>query len=60
MPLISASRKKPAASASDSRFEIVIVNRSLEAANAISAGNSNNLISSITRIDPSSACGRAG
>ena len=40
MPLSSASTRKPAASASDTRFEIVIVKRSLAAANAIRAGNS--------------------
>src|ERR1700738_5644749 len=40
MPLSSARARKPAASASDTRFEIVMVNRSLAAANAIRAGNS--------------------
>jgi hypothetical protein len=40
MPLSSASARKPAASASDTRFEIVMVKRSLAAANAIRAGNS--------------------
>ena len=40
MPLSSASTKKPAASASDTRLEIVMVKRSLAAANAIRAGNS--------------------
>ena len=38
MPLSSASTRKPATSASDTRFEIVIVKRSLAAANAIRAG----------------------
>src|SRR5580704_13518423 len=40
MPLRRASVRKPAASASDTRLEIVMVNRSLAAANAIRAGNS--------------------
>ena len=40
MPLSSASTRKPATSASDTRFEIVMVKRSLAAANAIRAGNS--------------------
>src|SRR6267154_3977613 len=40
MPLSTARAKKPAASASDTRFEIVMVKRSLAAANAIKAGNS--------------------
>jgi len=40
MPLASATTRKPAASASDTRFEIVMVRRSLAAANAIRAGNS--------------------
>src|SRR6476646_278791 len=40
MPPSSASARKPATSASDTRFEIVMVKRSLAAANAIKAGNS--------------------
>src|SRR5216683_147442 len=40
MPPSGARTRKPAASASDTRFEIVMVNRSLAAANAIRAGNS--------------------
>src|ERR1700721_294616 len=40
MPLRRASTMKPATSASDTRFEIVMVKRSLAAANAIRAGNS--------------------
>src|SRR5258707_8096263 len=40
MPPSSARTRKPAASASDTRFEIVMVKRSLAAANAIKAGNS--------------------
>ena len=40
MPLRMASARKPAANASDTRFEIVMVKRSLAAANAIRAGNS--------------------
>src|SRR5260370_15850854 len=40
MPLMRARARKPAASASDTRFEIVMVKRSLAAANAIRAGNS--------------------
>src|SRR5437660_10743289 len=47
MPMASASARKPAASASDTLFEMVIVNRSLEAANAISAGNNSSRITSI-------------
>ena len=50
MPVVSASAKKPADSASDSRLEMVIVNRSLEAAKAISAGNSSSLIASMAII----------
>ena len=44
------SRKKPPASASDSRFEMVMVKRSLDAANAIKAGNNKSLITSVTMI----------
>src|SRR3954451_7351098 len=40
MPPARASAKKPATSASDTRLEIVIVKRSLAAANAIRAGKS--------------------
>src|ERR1700686_1879087 len=40
MPLMRARARKPAASASDTRFEMVMVKRSLAAANAIRAGNS--------------------
>src|ERR1700744_2449782 len=40
MPLTGASTRNPAAKASDTRFEIVMVKRSLAAANAIRAGNS--------------------
>src|ERR1700675_4236452 len=39
MPLRRARARKPAASASDTRFEIVMVMRSLAAAKAIRAGN---------------------
>ena len=46
MPLISASARKPAASASDTRFGIVMVKRSLAAANAIRAGNSRSRVMS--------------
>src|SRR3982074_2528967 len=53
MPLRSASARKPASSASDTRFEIVIVKRSLAAANAIRAGNSRRR--TISRIMGSSA-----
>ena len=41
VPANSASAKKPPASAIEIRFEIVIVRRSLDAAKAIKAGNSN-------------------
>ena len=51
MPVSSTTTKKPPVSASDSRFEMVMVKRSLEAANAISAGNSSSLIVSVTIID---------
>jgi hypothetical protein len=40
IPVASARAKKPATRISETRFEMVIVNRSLEAANAIRAGNS--------------------
>src|SRR6266702_8072964 len=40
MPPAIASTKKPATSASETRFEMVIVKRSLAAANAIRAGKS--------------------
>src|SRR3954468_20061097 len=40
MPPGSANTRKPATSASETRFEIVMVKRSLAAANAIKAGNS--------------------
>ena len=40
MPLSKASAAKPKASASETRLEIVMVKRSLAAANAIRAGNS--------------------
>src|SRR5260370_12892 len=39
MPLMRARARKPAASASDTRFEIVMVKRSLAAAYAIQIGN---------------------
>ena len=48
MPVMSVSRKKPPASASDSRLEIVMVRRSLDAAKAIRAGNSSSLIASVS------------
>src|SRR5262245_33904732 len=48
MPVAIASRKKPAISASDMRLEIVIVSRSLDAANAISDGNNSSLMVSMT------------
>ena len=50
MPVVRVSRKKPPASASESRFEIVMVKRSLEAAKAISAGNSVSLITSVSMV----------
>ena len=50
MPVTMVSRKKPPASASESRFEMVMVKRSLEAANAIRAGNSKSLIASVSMI----------
>ena len=54
MPVTMVSTKKPPASASDIRFEIVIVKRSLEAANAINAGNKRSLIASVSIIGTSS------
>ena len=48
MPHMTARTKKPAIRISETRLEIVIVIRSLEAAKAISAGNSSNLIASAT------------
>ncbi len=50
MPVTMVSRKKPPASASESRFEMVMVRRSLDAANAIRAGNSKSLITSVSMI----------
>ena len=50
MPLTKASTKKPPARTSDTRLEMVMVRRSLEAANAISAGNSISLMASATMI----------
>ena len=55
-PVATASTKKPPARISDTRLEIVMVRRSLEAANAISAGNSISLIASATMTrDPSAS-----
>ena len=42
----TASTKKPPTSTSETRLEIVMVSRSLEAAKAISAGNNSNLSAS--------------
>src|SRR5215831_15277254 len=53
MPRASANARKPAASANDTLFEMVIVNRSLEAANAIRAGNNNSRIVSIIAVQAS-------
>ena len=50
MPLPSASAKKPAIRIMETLFEIVMVRRSLDAANAISAGNSISLARSATMI----------
>jgi hypothetical protein len=55
MPHMKARMKKLAIRASETRFEIVIVIRSLEAAKAISAGNSSNLIASASIDDTSLA-----
>ena len=52
MPVISASAKKPPTRMSDTRFEIVMVKRSLDAANAIIAGNSSSLNASRTMAEP--------
>ena len=48
MPVMAASTAKPATRISETRLAIVIVNRSLEAANAITAGNNVNLIASVS------------
>src|SRR5437667_8732482 len=47
MPVPSASAKKPAVRMSEMRLEIVIVKKSLEAANAITVGKISNLAMSI-------------
>ncbi len=45
IPIIAAITKKPTRSAIDKRFEMVMLTRSLAAANAIAAGNSPKIIS---------------
>jgi len=50
MPLPSASAKKPVVRIMETLFEIVMVRRSLDAANAISAGNSISLARSATMV----------
>ena len=50
MPVTIVSRKKPPARLSESRLEMVMVRRSLEAANAIRAGNRKSLIASISMV----------
>ena len=50
MPLAGASTKKPPARISDTRLEMVMVRRSLEAANAISAGNNISRMASATMV----------
>src|ERR671936_2899115 len=50
MPLTQASARKPPTRISDTRLEMVMVRRSLEAANAIIAGNSVSLRASATMI----------
>jgi hypothetical protein len=52
MPLISAIAANPQTSAKVTRFEIVMVKRSLEAANAIKAGNTRSRIASVNIIIP--------
>ncbi len=52
MPLISAIATKPPTSASETRFEMVMVKRSLEAANAIKAGNTRSRIASVSMTIP--------
>jgi hypothetical protein len=52
IPLINASAKKPPTRTIDTRLEIVMVSRSLEAANAIIVGNSINLTESMIMISP--------
>src|SRR5712675_2055578 len=52
IPLISATAKKPPTSMIDTRLEIVMVRRSVEAANAIRVGNNINLTVSMTMISP--------
>ena len=52
MPLINAIATKPADQASVTRLEMVMVKRSLEAANAIKAGNTRSRIASVSMTIP--------
>ena len=52
MPLTSASAMNPPTSASVTRLEMVMVKRSLEAANAIKAGNTRRRIASVSMAIP--------
>ena len=58
MPIITAMRPKPATRINDTRFEIVMVKRSLEAANDISAGNRIN-VAAFASMTTNSLTGRA-
>src|SRR5262245_44536356 len=60
MPVTRASAKNPTTRTSETRFEIVIVKRSLDAANAIMAGNSKSLIASVIICSRSMGIGQAG
>src|SRR4051794_12632813 len=59
MPDHSARKKKPPIRISEIRLEIVMVRRSLEAAKAISAGNSRSLIASAIMIRPAAGWAKA-
>ena len=52
VPLATASARKPPTRMIDTRLEIVIVRKSLAAANAMSAGNRTNVTRSMTMIVP--------
>src|SRR5262245_350630 len=57
IPVTPASAKKPIRRTSEMRLEIVMVRRSLDAANAIMAGNNNNRTASTTMIHPDAPSG---
>ncbi len=57
---MTASTKKPAIRISETRLEIVIEKRSLEAAKAIIAGNRSSLMASASMISPIGASKLSG